>query len=264
MHRRSRNGGGTRAGGGRCAADRRVPGAREGLSAQLGLVHRGGRRADLRHDRTARAGALGGLGELSCRRPPAKAVPSPPLLLRPCAAGATPRSRSCARVRDSRPAGSSSMHAPRSWSLCRRTSASISASRRPRATSRRSWRSSFPTSRARPTPTRCCRAGWSRRMPGPSGTGSCCRRGSSRCLPTVTLTLAEMHLNIRGLHETVKGRKIFWTTAPRCPRGRRVWFGARYRFDGAVPTIVRRRSISCTRLLRNPSGTGRGEIPGTS
>jgi len=83
-------------------------------------------------------------------------------------------------------------------------------------------------------------------------------------LPTVTLTLAEMHLNIRGLHETVKGRKIFWTTAPRCPRGRRVWFGARYRFEGAVPTIVRRRSISCTRLLRNPSGTGRGEIPGTS
>ena len=33
---------------------------------------------------------------------------------------------------------------------------------------------------------------------------------------------------------------------------------------GAVETIVRRRSISCARLLRNPSGTGRGDVPGTS
>src|SRR4051794_22399153 len=81
-------------------------------------------------------------------------------------------------------------------------------------------------------------------------------------LPTVTLTLAEILLNISGLHETVRGRKVFWTTAPHCRRGRRVWFGASYRFEGAVPTIVRRRSISCARLLRNPSGTGRGEIPG--
>jgi hypothetical protein len=83
-------------------------------------------------------------------------------------------------------------------------------------------------------------------------------------LPTVTLTLAEIHLDIRGLRERVKGRTVFWTTAPRCPRGRRVWFGARYRFEDEVPTIIRRRSISCTRLLRNPSGTGRGDIPGTS
>ncbi len=83
-------------------------------------------------------------------------------------------------------------------------------------------------------------------------------------LPTVTLTLAEIRLDIRGLRARVHGRPVFWSTAPRCPRGRKVSFGARYRFEGAVPTIVRRRSISCTRLLRNPSGTGRGDIPGTS
>jgi len=83
-------------------------------------------------------------------------------------------------------------------------------------------------------------------------------------LPTVTLTLAEIHLNIQGLRARVNGRTVFWSTEPDCPRGRHVWFGARYRFDGAIPTIVRRRSISCTRLLRNPSGTGRGDIPGTS
>jgi hypothetical protein len=82
-------------------------------------------------------------------------------------------------------------------------------------------------------------------------------------LPTVTLTLAEVRLTITGLR--VRGREgsVFWTTAPRCPRGRKVWFGARYRFTGPVPTINRRRSISCTRLLRNPSGTGRGQIPGS-
>jgi hypothetical protein len=76
-------------------------------------------------------------------------------------------------------------------------------------------------------------------------------------LATVTLTLAEIHLTIPGL----ASHGVFWTTAPRCPRGGHVWFGASYRFEGAA-AIRRRRGISCSRLRRNPSGGGHGTIPG--
>jgi hypothetical protein len=81
-------------------------------------------------------------------------------------------------------------------------------------------------------------------------------------LPTVTLTLAEIRLDIRGLQAGTRRGKVFWTTAPQCPPGRRVWFGARYRFAAAVAPISRRRGISCSRLLRNPSTHGRAPIPG--
>jgi hypothetical protein len=80
-------------------------------------------------------------------------------------------------------------------------------------------------------------------------------------LSTVTLTLAEIHLTVRGLQRAGRaGRRVFWTTAPRCPRGGAVSFGARYAFEGARP-ISRKRKVDCARLLRRPSVKRQGEIP---
>jgi hypothetical protein len=97
-------------------------------------------------------------------------------------------------------------------------------------------------------------------------------------LPQVTLSLIEMKLRIRGLHEKRQVRvcarrsggrcterrrrtkRIFWLKVPDCPRGRTVAFGADYAFLGGQ-TIVKRRNVSCSRF-RHPSTGGEGEIPG--
>jgi len=80
-------------------------------------------------------------------------------------------------------------------------------------------------------------------------------------LPTVKLRLAELSLTLRGLRTVVRGRKVFWTKVPPCPRARKVSFGADYEFEGEAP-IRKRRKINCRRFIRKPVVERRGHIPG--
>jgi hypothetical protein len=97
-------------------------------------------------------------------------------------------------------------------------------------------------------------------------------------LPTVTLSLIELHLRISGLKQErkvrvcvrrVQGRcavrrkrtrRTFWLKVPDCPRGRKVAFGADYAFLGDQ-TISKRRNVSCSKFLDLPSTHGKGDIP---
>jgi hypothetical protein len=81
-------------------------------------------------------------------------------------------------------------------------------------------------------------------------------------LPTVKLRLAELSLTLRGLRTIVKGKRVFWTKVPPCPRARKVSFGADYEFEGEAP-IRKRRRINCRRFVRRPAVERRGRIPGT-
>ncbi len=81
-------------------------------------------------------------------------------------------------------------------------------------------------------------------------------------IPGLQLHLAEVHLEIRGLRMERSGRApLFWTRLPRCPRNRKVAFGADYSFEGAA-TISRRRRVDCRRFARRPSVHREGAIPG--
>ena len=81
-------------------------------------------------------------------------------------------------------------------------------------------------------------------------------------IPGLTLHLAEVHLRIEGLELRRRGRRpLFWTKVPKCPRTRRVSFGADYAFEGAEP-ISRRRRVSCRRFVRKPTVQREGRIPG--
>ena len=81
-------------------------------------------------------------------------------------------------------------------------------------------------------------------------------------IPGLQLHLAEIHLEISGLLMERAGRRpLFWTKLPRCPRSRKVAFGADYSFEGAA-AISRRRSVDCRRFARRPSVHREGRIPG--
>jgi hypothetical protein len=81
-------------------------------------------------------------------------------------------------------------------------------------------------------------------------------------LPGLTLHLAEIHLTIDGLEMRRRGRRpLFWTRVPKCPRSRKVSFGADYSFEGE-PTISPRRRISCRRFIKRPTVQREGKIPG--
>lgn len=81
-------------------------------------------------------------------------------------------------------------------------------------------------------------------------------------IPGLYLHLAEVHLEIRGLRTERAGRRpLFWTRLPRCPRNRRVAFGADYSFEGGA-VISRRRKVDCRRFARRPSVHREGAIPG--
>ena len=97
-------------------------------------------------------------------------------------------------------------------------------------------------------------------------------------LPQVTLSLIELRLKIRGLVRTrhlrvcvrqargrcvkrrARTRRTFWLRVPKCPRRRRVSFGADYSFLGGS-LISKRRNVSCSRFLDLPSAHRKGEIP---
>jgi len=97
-------------------------------------------------------------------------------------------------------------------------------------------------------------------------------------LPTVTLSLIELHLRISGLEQKrrvrvcvrrsggrctarrIRTRRTFWLKVPDCPRGRKVAFGADYAFLGDQ-AITKRRKVSCSKFLDLPSTHGKGDIP---
>ena len=81
-------------------------------------------------------------------------------------------------------------------------------------------------------------------------------------IPGLYLHLAEIHLKIRGLRLERRGRRpLFWTKLPRCPRSRKVSFGADYSFEGRG-TIRKRRRVDCRRFVKRPSVHREGAIPG--
>ena len=97
-------------------------------------------------------------------------------------------------------------------------------------------------------------------------------------LPQVTLSLIEMNLRINGIAQRrhvrvcvrragarctarrTRTRSTFWLQVPDCPRGRKVAFGADYRFLGGN-TITKRRKVSCSRFLNLSPAHGKGGVP---
>jgi hypothetical protein len=74
------------------------------------------------------------------------------------------------------------------------------------------------------------------------------------------LRLAELSLSIQGLRTVRRGRKLFWTRVPSCPRARRVSFAATYAFVGEEP-IDKHRRINCRRFVRHPAVERKGRVP---
>ncbi len=81
-------------------------------------------------------------------------------------------------------------------------------------------------------------------------------------IPGLYLHLAEIHLKIRGLRLARRGRRpLFWTRVPRCPRSRKVSFGADYSFAGGA-VIKKRRRVDCRRFVKRPAVHREGRVPG--
>jgi hypothetical protein len=78
-------------------------------------------------------------------------------------------------------------------------------------------------------------------------------------IPGLTLHLAELHLEIRGLRLDRQRGRLFWTKVPSCPRSRKVSFGADYSFEGSG-VIRKRRRVDCRRFARRPSVHREGAI----
>jgi hypothetical protein len=79
-------------------------------------------------------------------------------------------------------------------------------------------------------------------------------------IPGLTLHLAELHLEIRGLRmKRRRGGRLFWTKVPSCPRSRKLSFGADYSFEGSA-AISKRRKVDCRRFARRPSVHREGQI----